>query len=134
MERYIRNDDIIFSGNDADEYMNICNGVYNNDENRVAFQNYMSEHMKPRYDSQTGDVYLECDFINLDGIDTVMIECEIEHIEVDSEFKEISDNNHVAQSSLKYEGDFEYGGIDQTNAFYDDLFCFNGFIIDIEVA
>ena len=61
MRRHVRNDAIVFTGNDAIEYKKVCDGVYRNDENRLAFEKYMAEHTTSRY-------YLDCDFINDDDI------------------------------------------------------------------
>lgn len=134
MGRYVRNDDIVFSGNDAVEYMNICDGVYNNDENRIAFQNYMSEHMKTRYDSETGDVYLDCDFVNLDGIDTIMMECDIEPTDSNSEFADSIEKGQTAQISFEYEENVEYIQNDYSDADCEEPYYINSFIIDIEAA
>lgn len=68
MRRHVRNDAIVFTGNDAIEYRKVCDGVYRNDENRLAFEKYMAEHTTSRYDPATGDEYLDCDFINDDDI------------------------------------------------------------------
>ncbi len=70
MGEYKRNDDIVFTGNDAAEYINICDGMINN-ENLKAFQTYMSEHTKARYDLNTGDVYLDCDFLDLEDLNAI---------------------------------------------------------------
>lgn len=71
MGEYIRNDDIVFTGNDAAEYINICDGMINNNENLTAFQKYMSEHTKTRFDLNTGDVYLDCDFLDLEDLNAI---------------------------------------------------------------
>lgn len=65
MERYVRNDEIVFTGKDAIEYKNVCDGKYRNDERRETFQKYMSEHMQSMQDMQTGATYITCDFIDL---------------------------------------------------------------------
>lgn len=134
MASYVRNDDIVFSGNDATEYMNVCDGVYTNNENYIAFQNYMSEHMKIRYDLETGDEYLDCDFINFDGIDTIMMECDIDHIDADVDFKECIEQNQVIQASFLYEEDVEYIESDNSNNDYEEQYFANAFIIEIEAA
>lgn len=134
MASYVRNDDIVFSGNDATEYMNVCDGVYTNNENYIAFRNYMSEHMKIRYDLETGDEYLDCDFINFDRIDTIMMECDIDHIDADVDFKECIEQNQVIQASFLYEEDVEYIESDNSNNDYEEQYFANAFIIEIEAA
>lgn len=134
MRGYIRNDDIVFTGNDAVEYMNICDGVTNNNENRISFQNYMSEHTKTRYDLNTGDVYLDCDFLDLDGLSTIMIDCDIEHIEATDEFTGSIEKNQEIHASFKYEENVEYIENDNFVDYYDEQYCINDSIIEIEAA
>ena len=135
MGRYVRNDYIVFSGNDAVEYKNVCNGVYNNDENRIAFQNFMSEHMKTRQDPESGAVFLDCDFIDLDGIlDTVLLDCDIDDVDPNSDFVWQAEKDRNAQSTFQCEENIEYVLGDSSDENYTEQYCPFEFCFGIDAA
>ena len=97
MSRTHRNNNIVFHGNEADVYMQVCDGIISAEEQKADFIHWMNEHITIEYDSVNGSVIISNDELNLEDIENSFL------VDYNNDIQISSNNNQTLTESHRFQ-------------------------------